>query len=84
MQFLSGRIKRSIVRFISGRSHSGKIVLIVLRFCMSFIFLVWHYYCKTNGLTSGALFASWCMLEYIRLVETLAIIQDILLTLIEI
>lgn len=55
--------------------HSEKAELIgELWLCFSIIFLVYRLYCKADGITNCAIPANWCKLEYINLVETLAII----------
>ena len=74
-------MKRSVVGLISGRQHSGKAGLTVLSHSVSFIFPVCHRYCKAIEVASGALVSSCallaigCLLEYIDLVETSAIIS---------
>ena len=72
----SGKMKLSVVRYCSVRQHSGKAILIALWHCI--IFPVCHHLCKANRVAVCALFANWCMLEYISFVETLVIIQEVL------
>ncbi|PRQ39664.1 hypothetical protein RchiOBHm_Chr4g0427731 [Rosa chinensis] len=72
----SGRMKRSVARFTSMRQHSGKAVLFVMMFfCDRVIFPVCHRYVKANRVAIGALFANWCLLEYIDFVGAFGIIS---------
>ncbi|PRQ52046.1 putative HAD-like domain, mitochondrial PGP phosphatase [Rosa chinensis] len=66
----SGRMKLSVAGVISVRQHSGKTMLFVMMFLRyRVIFPVCHGYVKANGVAFRALFANWCLLEYIDLVE---------------
>lgn len=60
-----------------GWLHSRKVELIGdLWLCFGMFFSVCRLYCKADGIASCAIFANvnWCKLEYMKLVETLAII----------
>ena len=70
----SGRMKRRATGS-SGWLHSEKAELIgFLWLCFDMIFPVCRLYCKVVGVASCAILVNWRMLEYMNLVETLAII----------
>ncbi|PRQ39396.1 hypothetical protein RchiOBHm_Chr4g0424711 [Rosa chinensis] len=72
----SGRMKRSVDGVTSVRQHSGKAMLFVNMLLRDrIIFPVCHCYVKVNRVVIRALFANWCLLEYIDFVETLGIIS---------
>lgn len=50
----NGKMKRSVVGLISSRQHNGKTSLTVLSHSVSFIFPVFHRYCKAIEVASGA------------------------------
>lgn len=69
-----GRMKRRSTRSF-GWLHSEKAELIgKLWLYFGMIFPVCHLYCKVVGITSDAIPANWCFLEYMILVKTFAII----------
>ena len=71
----SGSMKRSVVRFLSGRQHSEKADLLVLSHSFGLIFLVCHRNCKAIEVANRATLAIWCLFEYMNLIETTDIIS---------
>ena len=70
----SGRMKLRATGS-SGWLHSGKAELFgYLWLYFGMIFPVCRLYCKAVGVASGAIPTNWRVLEYMNLVETLAII----------
>lgn len=76
MQPSSGRMKQNINKSSNSRQHVGKANLIsLLWLSINFIFPICHR-CKENDVAQIAgmsTHASWCPLEYIVFMETLAI-----------
>ncbi|PRQ51065.1 hypothetical protein RchiOBHm_Chr2g0140171 [Rosa chinensis] len=62
----SGRMKLSVIGRVFGWQHSGKADLIsIIWLRVSIYFPVCHHLCKANRIAKSALFAIWCMVEYI-------------------
>lgn len=59
----SGRVKLNVVKFILHRQYSSSRVN----------FLLCHRYFKATRVAIGALFASWCLIEYMFIIEILDI-----------
>ncbi|PRQ39219.1 hypothetical protein RchiOBHm_Chr4g0422751 [Rosa chinensis] len=77
---LDGGVKLTVVGFNLRRQHSRKVLFMVIilrcnRVTYRVIFSLCHRYVKANRVASSALFASWCVVEYIYLIETLVIIS---------
>ena len=62
----SGRMKSKVTEFYVQWQHSGETVCIrILRLRVSIIFPICRQNCKANGVVNVALFANWCLIEYI-------------------
>ncbi|PRQ43127.1 hypothetical protein RchiOBHm_Chr3g0465101 [Rosa chinensis] len=66
----SGRVKLRVVGVLSRRQHNRKVVpmAFMLR-SHRVLFLLCHRNVKANGEASSALFANWCLFEYMFFVE---------------
>ncbi|PRQ18312.1 hypothetical protein RchiOBHm_Chr7g0204591 [Rosa chinensis] len=72
---LSDRVRPSVIGFILRQQHSRKAVHMVImlrcnRVTYRVIFPLCHRYVKANRVVNRAFFASWCLVQYIYLVET--------------
>ena len=83
----SGRMKSKVIELYVQWQHSGETVCTrILRLRASIIFPICRQKCKANGVVNVALFANWCLIEYIScLVEISAVFSGFsLLTCIQI
>ncbi|PRQ39215.1 hypothetical protein RchiOBHm_Chr4g0422711 [Rosa chinensis] len=65
----SDMMKLSVTGSILRWQHSGKVGILGIWLHVSSIFPVYHHNCKANGVANDALFAKWCLLEYIGYIE---------------